>query len=148
MLGFLVGPAGVVLWRTKEPGNYFRGSLLPTTRVYEQPKLSPQFKHLKHAPLRTATWPQLGQVGASFIKCSTASLRFLISRRPLPLALPPFQTGTVTAAASSDSGSSGTGRFTFFFSSSSSPGIASSGCLDPLTSRYPGMNCSAIQRNT
>lgn len=32
---------------------------------YEQPRLSPQFRHLKHAPLRTAMWPHLGQAGAS-----------------------------------------------------------------------------------
>src|SRR5262245_53329116 len=66
--------------KIKRPGKDFPGPIPPTLLLYEQPKLSPQFKHLKHAPLRTATWPQLGQVGASFIRCSTASFSDLISR--------------------------------------------------------------------
>jgi len=34
-------------------------------QLQEQPKLSPQLRHLKQAPLRTVTWPQFGHVGAS-----------------------------------------------------------------------------------
>src|ERR1039458_7557262 len=49
----------------------------------EQPRLSPQFKHLKQAPLRTATWPQFGHVGASCWKCAMESLRDFTGR-PVP----------------------------------------------------------------
>jgi uncharacterized protein HemX len=37
----------------------------------EQPKLSPQLRHLKQAPLRTVRWPQAVQAGASSMKCAT-----------------------------------------------------------------------------
>ena len=54
--------------RLKKQGPGSR-SLLPDpcggVLLQEQPRLSPQFKHLKQAPLRTATCPQFGQVGAS-----------------------------------------------------------------------------------
>src|SRR5882672_7781330 len=108
-----------------------RSSRLPESQ--EQPRLSPQFRHLKQAPLRTATLPQVGHVGASFIKWAMASLKVVIARpwtepfplrAPLPESLPGLSAIT---SVSSDNGRSGTGRFTFFFSSSSSPGIESSG---------------------
>ena len=44
-------------------------------RLELQPRLSPQLRHLKQAPLRTATWPHLGQVGASCWKWATLWLK-------------------------------------------------------------------------
>lgn len=46
-----------------------------TATAYEQPRLSPQLRHLKQAPLRTAMCPHLGHAGASCMKCFSASLR-------------------------------------------------------------------------
>lgn len=42
-----------------------RRSCAPCPVAQEQPRLSPQLRHLKHAPLRTVMWPHLGHDGAS-----------------------------------------------------------------------------------
>ena len=86
-------PRGEAPIQNKKAGELsFSGLCLKySSEAQEQPRLSPQFRHLKHAPLRTATFPQFGHVGASFMKWAMASFRVVIARpwtEPLPLRAP------------------------------------------------------------